>query len=90
VVFGLLEASGTTLNWSSPGSVVLGAIVVVGLALRSVIESRTDWIVVVVLILTGVAFLLAKATGHTRHHDHGHDQLPGEPRAGSARANACS
>jgi nickel/cobalt transporter (NicO) family protein len=55
-------------------SVVLGGIiVVVGLSLRSVVESRVDLIVGGVLVLTGVAFLLAEATGHTHHHHHEHD-----------------
>jgi len=59
-------------------SVVLGAIIIaVGLSLRSVIASRTDLIVGAVLILTGVAFLIAEATGHTHHHDHQDEH--GEP-----------
>jgi hypothetical protein len=54
-------------------SVVLGGmIILVGLSLRSVIESRTNLIVGAVLVLTGLAFLLAEATGHTHHHEHNH------------------
>ena len=54
-------------------SVVLGAVIIaVGLSLRSAIESRTNLIVGAVLVLTGVAFLLAEATGHTHHHEHDH------------------
>jgi nickel/cobalt exporter len=56
-------------------SVVLGGVIIaIGLSLRSVIESRTNLIVGAVLVLTGLAFLLAEATGHTHHeHDHHHD-----------------
>jgi nickel/cobalt exporter len=57
-------------------SVALGAIViVVGLSLRSAIESRTNLIVGAILITTGLAFLIAEATGHGHHHhdDHDHD-----------------
>ncbi|MGH3744195.1 MAG: hypothetical protein ACRDTP_04985 [Mycobacteriales bacterium] len=58
-------------------SLVLGGVViVVGLSIRSAIESRTDLVVGGVLILTGVGFLLAEATGHThaaQHRRHGHD-----------------
>jgi hypothetical protein len=54
-------------------SVVLGGVIIaVGLSLRSVIESRTNLIVGAVLVLTGLAFLLAEATGHTHHHEHDH------------------
>jgi nickel/cobalt transporter (NicO) family protein len=54
-------------------SVVLGGVIIaVGLSLRSVIESRTNLIVGAVLVLTGLAFLLAEATGHTHHHEDDH------------------
>lgn len=54
-------------------SLVLGAVVVVvGLSVRSAIESRTDLIVGLVLAATGVAFLLTEATGHGHHHEPGH------------------
>ena len=55
-------------------SVVLGGLVIaLGLSLRSVIESRTNLIVGAVLVITGLVFLLAEATGHTHHHEHEHD-----------------
>lgn len=64
-------------------SLVLGAIVIaVGLSVRSAIESRTDLVVGAVLILTGVGFLLAEATGHThaaQHRNEEHDGHPHDP-----------
>lgn len=69
-------------------SLALGAVVVaVGLSVRSSIQSRADLIVGVVLIVTGLAFLLAQALGrphahdhtdaHAHAHGHTHDRHPG-------------
>lgn len=54
-------------------SVLLGAVViVVGLQLRSSIQSGEDAIVGAILIATGLAFAAMELTGHGHHHDHDH------------------
>jgi nickel/cobalt transporter (NicO) family protein len=57
-------------------SLLLGAIIiVVGLQLRSTIESTQSTIIGVVLILTGVGFAALELTGrgHGHSHSHGHE-----------------
>lgn len=63
-------------------SLVLGGFVIgIGLSVRSAIESRSDQIVGGVLMLTGLAFLVADATGRShaakhraaQDHDHQHE-----------------
>jgi nickel/cobalt transporter (NicO) family protein len=53
-----------------------GVIVVVGLQLRSQVQSAQDTIVGILLLLTGVAFavleLSGRGHGHTHRHGHGH------------------
>ncbi|HEV2923727.1 MAG TPA: hypothetical protein VGW98_06820 [Solirubrobacteraceae bacterium] len=56
-------------------SLLLGAIIVViGLQLRSTVESAQNTIIGVVLVLTGVAFAALELTG--RGHVHSHDEGP--------------
>jgi nickel/cobalt transporter (NicO) family protein len=60
-------------------SLLLGAIiVVVGLQLRSTIESTQNTIIGVVLILTGVGFAAFELSGrgHDHSHAHGHSHAP--------------
>jgi nickel/cobalt transporter (NicO) family protein len=60
-------------------SIVLGAvIVVVGLQLRSTVEHAEDAIVGVILISTGIAFLVLDLTaaGHSHAHGHGESAAP--------------
>ena len=62
-------------------SVVLGAvIIVIGLSLRSVIQSATNLIVGGILIVTGVVFLVLEFTGHGHHHDHDEHRVAAAPR----------
>jgi hypothetical protein len=56
-------------------SLLLGAIIVViGLQLRSTVESAQNTIIGVVLVLTGAGFAALELTG--RGHRHGHDHRP--------------
>jgi nickel/cobalt transporter (NicO) family protein len=58
-------------------SIVLGAVIVaIGLQFRSTVEHAQDTIVGLLLIATGVAFLVLEATGrgHGHPHPHDHDQ----------------
>ncbi len=56
-------------------SIVLGAvIVVIGLQLRSTVEHAQDAIVGLLLIATGVAFLVLELTGHGHVHSHEHGE----------------
>jgi hypothetical protein len=79
-------------------SLVLGAvIVIVGLQLRDRIESAQSTIIGLILIATGVGFLVLELSGHGHAHahshdhghedqdhgDHDHDHDTGEGRAGS-------
>jgi hypothetical protein len=80
-------------------SLVLGAvIVIVGLQLRDRIESAQSTIIGLILIATGVGFLVLELSGHGHAHAHSHDHDhrdhdghddgdhehdPGEGRAGS-------
>jgi hypothetical protein len=55
-------------------SLVLGAvIVIIGLQLRSTVQSAQDAIIGVILIATGVGFALVELTGHGHSHSHDHD-----------------
>ena len=55
-------------------SLILGAIIiVVGLQLRSTVQSAQDAIVGTLLIATGVVFLVLELTGRGHQHDHDHD-----------------
>jgi ABC-type nickel/cobalt efflux system permease component RcnA len=55
-------------------SLALGAIIIlVGLQLRSTIESAQSAIIGIVLILTGVGFAALELTGRGHGHSHGHD-----------------
>jgi nickel/cobalt exporter len=55
-------------------SLALGAvIVIIGLALRDKIQSAQDTIVGLLLIATGVGFLVLELTGHGHGHSHEHD-----------------
>jgi hypothetical protein len=55
-------------------SLVLGAvIVIVGLQLRDRIESAQNAIIGLILIATGVGFLLFELSGHGHSHSHSHD-----------------
>jgi hypothetical protein len=81
-------------------SLALGAvIVIVGLQLRDRIESAQSTIIGLILIATGVGFLVLELSGHghahahshdhdhgDHDHDHEHDHNPGEGRAGSLLA----
>src|SRR5437763_739845 len=59
--------------------IIAGIIAVVGLQFRSTFETQQGHIVGVILILTGIAFLLWSLTGHAGHshgpggHHHHHD-----------------
>ena len=73
-------------------SLVLGAvIVIVGLQLRDRIESAQSTIIGLILIATGVGFLVLELSGHGHAHahshdhdqDHEHDHDGGSDRAGS-------
>ena len=72
-------------------SLVLGAvIVIVGLQLRDRIESAQSTIIGLILIATGVGFLVLELSGHGHAHAHSHehehdhgDHDPGHGRAGS-------
>jgi nickel/cobalt exporter len=61
-------------------SIILGGIIaLVGLQFRKAFETQQGHIVGVVLILTGVAFLIWGLSGHGHHHhdhDHPHGDLP--------------
>ncbi len=60
-------------------SIVLGAvIVVIGLQLRSTVEHAQDAIVGLLLIATGVAFLVLELTGHGHVHSHEHGDGDGD------------
>jgi nickel/cobalt exporter len=55
-------------------SIILGAVIIaIGLQFRSTIQSAQDTIIGVILIATGLAFVLLELTGHGHHHDHDHD-----------------
>ncbi len=55
-------------------SIILGAVIIaIGLQFRSTIQSAQDTIVGVILIATGLAFVLLELTGHGHHHAHDHD-----------------
>jgi nickel/cobalt transporter (NicO) family protein len=55
-------------------SLALGAvIVVIGLELRDKVQSAQDTIVGLLLIATGVGFLVLELTGHGHGHSHSHD-----------------
>jgi nickel/cobalt exporter len=61
-------------------SIILGAVIIaIGLQFRSTIQSAQDTIVGVILIATGIAFVVLELTGHGhRHeHDHSHDHRDG-------------
>jgi len=49
-----------------------GVIVAVGLQVRSTVEHAQNLIVGSVLLLTGLALLVAESRGHGHHHDHDH------------------
>ena len=54
-------------------SLVLGGIIIVlGLQFRSAIESAQSTIIGVVLVLTGLGFLVLELTGHGHSHSHEH------------------
>jgi nickel/cobalt transporter (NicO) family protein len=54
-------------------SIVLGAlIIVIGLGLRSTIESAQNIIIGGLLVVTGVGFVALEVTGHGHHHGHEH------------------
>lgn len=56
--------------------IIAGVIALVGLQFRSTFESEQGHIVGVVLVLTGIGFLIWGLTGHGHHHhdhDHGHE-----------------
>ncbi len=56
-------------------SVILGAlIIVIGLQFRSTIEHAQDTIIGLLLIGTGVGFLVLELTGHGHTHSHPHGQ----------------
>jgi nickel/cobalt exporter len=59
-------------------SIVLGGIIVaVGLQFRSAVEGAQNTIIGVLLVLTGVAFVVLELTGHGHSHADGHDHGPG-------------
>lgn len=53
--------------------VIAGIIALVGLQFRHVFETEQGHIVGVVLILTGLGFLIWGFTGHGQHHHHDHE-----------------
>jgi hypothetical protein len=54
-------------------SLVLGAVIIaVGLQFRSTVQNAQDTIVGVVLIVTGIGFVVLELTGHGHGHDHEH------------------
>ena len=60
-------------------SLVLGAvIVIVGLQLRDRIESAQSTIIGLILIATGVGFLVLELSGHGHAHAHSHDHDHGD------------
>ncbi len=53
-------------------SIVLGALIIaVGVQFRSAVQSAQDTIIGVLLIVTGIGFVVLELTGHG--HTHGHD-----------------
>jgi nickel/cobalt exporter len=59
-------------------SIVLGgAIIVVGLQVRSTVAHAQDTIIGCVLILTGLGFAILELTGRRRHHGHDHGHIHG-------------
>ncbi len=56
-------------------SIALGAVLIaIGLQFRSTIQSAQDTIIGLVLIATGIGFVVLELTGHGHdHHDHDHD-----------------
>jgi nickel/cobalt exporter len=56
-------------------SIALGAVIIaIGLQFRSTIQSAQDTIIGLVLIATGIGFVVLELTGHGHdHHDHDHD-----------------
>src|ERR1019366_6220174 len=55
-------------------SIILGAVIIaIGLQFRSTIQSAQDTIIGVILIATGLAFVLLELAGHGHDHDHDHD-----------------
>jgi nickel/cobalt transporter (NicO) family protein len=56
-------------------SIALGAVIIaIGLQFRSTVQSAQDTIIGLVLIATGIGFVVLELTGHGHHdHDHGHD-----------------
>jgi len=96
-----LAVVGRTQHWSIPHvarvsflasvghvltSLIIAAIVaVVGLQFRSAFETQQGHIVGVILVLTGIGFLIWSLTGHGGHshgpgHDHPHDHPHGHDR----------
>jgi hypothetical protein len=54
-------------------SIALGAVIIaVGLQFRSTVQSAQDTIIGIVLIVTGLGFLILELTGHGHTHDHAH------------------
>ncbi|HLJ66510.1 MAG TPA: hypothetical protein VKX16_04030 [Chloroflexota bacterium] len=53
--------------------VIAGIIALIGLQFRSAFEADQGRIVGVVLVLTGIGFLVWGVTGHGHHHHHEHD-----------------
>lgn len=60
--------------------IIAGVIAFVGLQFRSAFETQQGHIVGVVLVLTGIGFLVWGLTGHGHHHhhEHGHDHPPAD------------
>ena len=55
-------------------SIVLGGIIaLIGLQFRHTVETEQGHIVGIVLVLTGVGFLIWGLSGHGHHHDHDHN-----------------
>jgi hypothetical protein len=70
-------------------SLALGAvIVIVGLQLRDGIESAQSTIIGLILIATGVGFLVLELTGHGHGHAHSHDHDHGDHDHGDGRAGS--
>jgi hypothetical protein len=55
-------------------SIALGAVIIaVGLQFRSTVQSAQDTIIGIVLIATGIGFLVVELTGHGHGHPHDHE-----------------
>lgn len=57
--------------------VLAGIIALVGLQFRHAFESQQAHIVGVILVLTGIGFLVWTLTGHGHHHHHDHGEIAG-------------